>query len=286
MNAHDVRREEVDRLAEHPRLGFDAAHSPGHDAQSVDHGGVGVGADERVGIPHSLLFQHSSGEVLEVDLMDDADSGRYDAESVEGLHPPLQELVALLIALELDVHVELERVGAIGVVDLHGVIDDEIDGHERLDDLRVGAGAAGGRAHRGQIDQQRHAGEVLQQHAGNHERDLVRPLGARLPVGQRADVLFGDLFAVDVAKDGFENDADRDRQLRHVADAGRFEFRKRVELSAAPAAEVEGIECIEGVVRHIHPLMRNGARKRRRLGPDYIKVIRARFLIGGRSRLG
>ena len=38
------------RLAEHRRLGLDAADAPAQHAQAVDHRGVRVGADERVGV--------------------------------------------------------------------------------------------------------------------------------------------------------------------------------------------------------------------------------------------
>src|SRR5690606_496329 len=40
------------RLAQHRRLGLDAAHAPAQHAQPVDHGGVAVGADAGVGIGH------------------------------------------------------------------------------------------------------------------------------------------------------------------------------------------------------------------------------------------
>ena len=42
-------RHHVERLAEHHRLGLDAAHAPAQHAEAVDHRGVGVGADQRVG---------------------------------------------------------------------------------------------------------------------------------------------------------------------------------------------------------------------------------------------
>ena len=38
------------RLAEHRRLGLDAADAPAEHGEAVDHGGVAVGADQRVGI--------------------------------------------------------------------------------------------------------------------------------------------------------------------------------------------------------------------------------------------
>ena len=50
VNAHDIRREKINRLAEHARFGFDAADAPADDAEAVDHRRVRIGADERVGI--------------------------------------------------------------------------------------------------------------------------------------------------------------------------------------------------------------------------------------------
>ena len=55
MHADDVRREEVNRLAEHAGLGLDAAHAPADDADAVDHRGVAVGADQRVRIIDAVL---------------------------------------------------------------------------------------------------------------------------------------------------------------------------------------------------------------------------------------
>ena len=53
---------------------------------------------------------HAARQVFEVDLVHDADARRHDLEGVEGLHAPLHELVALAVALELQLHVEVERV--------------------------------------------------------------------------------------------------------------------------------------------------------------------------------
>ncbi len=129
--------------------------------------------------------------------------------------------------------------------------------------LRILAGALGGRAHRREVDEQRHAGEILQQHARDHERNLVRTLAGGLPVRERAHVVFGDLLPVDVAQHRFENDADAHRELGDTADTSLFEFRQRVELTGLAIAEVEGVEGVEGVMRHSFSLS-NGDRTRRR----------------------
>jgi hypothetical protein len=52
---------------------------------------------------------------------------------------PAQELVALAVALELELDVLLERVRRAEEVDHHRVVDDEIDRHQRVDLLRVAA---------------------------------------------------------------------------------------------------------------------------------------------------
>src|SRR5205823_9466745 len=69
VHAHHVGSEEVDRLAEHGRLGLDAAYAPGDDAQAVDHGRMRVGADQRVGEGPAVLLDDALGQVLEVDLV-------------------------------------------------------------------------------------------------------------------------------------------------------------------------------------------------------------------------
>ena len=74
-----------------------------------------VGADERVGIRERAVgrvVRHDDArEVLEVHLVDDAGVGRDDAEVAEGVLSPAQERVALLVARELELGVQLERVG-------------------------------------------------------------------------------------------------------------------------------------------------------------------------------
>ena len=135
-------REHVDRLAEHAGLGLDAADAPADDAQAVDHGGVAVGADEanrgrrRRRGPSTTLARYSR-----LTWWHDAGGGRDDAEVVEGLLAPLEELVALAVALELHVDVVVHGIGLPKSVDLHGVVDDQVDGDQRVD-------LAGGRRRR------------------------------------------------------------------------------------------------------------------------------------------
>jgi hypothetical protein len=135
--------------------GLDAADPPAQDPQAVDHRRVGVRPDQRVGVglvlaalARAVALEDDPRQVLEVDLVDDARVGRHDGEAVERLLAPAQERVALLVALELAVRVDLERLTGAERVDLHGVVDDELGGDERVDLGRVPAHLGHRVAHR------------------------------------------------------------------------------------------------------------------------------------------
>ncbi len=55
LEADHVRNQHRDGLAEHCGLGLDAADAPAQHAEPVDHGGVRIGADERVGVGEAIL---------------------------------------------------------------------------------------------------------------------------------------------------------------------------------------------------------------------------------------
>src|SRR3954451_15720076 len=105
--------------------------------------------------------------------MDDADSRRDQLESLESLLTPLKKLVTLAIALELHVQIEFQRARRTEEIDLHRMIDNQVDRHERLDDLRVASEPLHSTAHRREVDNQRNSSEVLQNNARNDEWDLL-----------------------------------------------------------------------------------------------------------------
>ena len=210
------------RLAEHCRLGLDAADAPAQHAEAVDHRRVRVGADERIRIGHwrpgavTALDEHHPGQVFEVDLVDDAGVRRNDREVVEGALAPAQEGIALLVALELELGVALEGQPRSEHVHLHRVVDHQFGGNERIDLRLVAPHVAHRVAHRGQVDDRGHAGEVLHHHAGGGEGNLLARVLGRVPAGQRVYVLGPNRLSVLVAKEVLEQDLQRERQPRHV----------------------------------------------------------------------
>ena len=172
-------------------------------------------------LPSDLLAEDDAREVLEVDLVDDAGVGRDDAEVVERVLAPAEERVALPVARELELGVQLGGVALDEVIDLHRVIDDELDRLQRVD-LAAGRRRAGRCRRASPRDRRRgHAGEVLQQHARRHERDLLLRLGRDVPAGERLDVVRVDERAVLAAQQVLEQDLQRVRQPR---DAGKPAF--------------------------------------------------------------
>jgi len=99
------------------------------------------------------------------------------------------------------------------------VVDDQSDGDERLDDRGILAETVHRRTHRGKIDEERDAGEVLKKDPGDHERHLRRALPVWLPSGERPDVLFPDPPAVHAAQDRLEHDPQAHGQARYGAEA-------------------------------------------------------------------
>jgi hypothetical protein len=59
LEADDLGKQHVDRLSQHAGLGLDAAHAPAQHPEAVDHGGVAVGAHQRVGIGEHVALVSS-----------------------------------------------------------------------------------------------------------------------------------------------------------------------------------------------------------------------------------
>ena len=121
-----------------------------------------------------------------------------------------------MIALVFEQHVEVEGVLGAEVVHLHRVIDDEIDRHKRVDLLRIATEPGHRCAHRGDIDQHRHAGKVLQDHARRHKRQLDLGGLFGIPGRDAANVVFGDGKAIAVAQQRLAQHANRKRQTVKV----------------------------------------------------------------------
>ena len=128
------------------------------------------------------------------------------------------------------------------------MIDDEIDRYERLDDLRIAPELFHGASHRGEIDDQRNAREILQNNPRDHERNFLVRRRFCIPVRQRLDIFAPDFFSVAIPQHRFEHDPNADRQPRDRPDPLFFQRRQRMEATFAAIPGVEVLERLELVV--------------------------------------
>ncbi|MNR06852.1 hypothetical protein D3C85_1229460 [compost metagenome] len=122
--------------------------------------------------------------------MDDPDAWRDNAQSLVGLLRPFQKPVALIVAFELAAQVALHGSRVAPIIDLQGVVHDQVHGNPRVDLRGVAARLGHGVAQGGQVLQHRQAAGIGQDHP-RHVQGQIRP-GVPPPVPQPADFLFGN----------------------------------------------------------------------------------------------
>ena len=190
--------------------------------------------------PVGLFPEDDAREVLEIDLVNDAGVGRHDAEVLERVLAPAKERVALPVARELERGVEVGGVRLGVVIDLNRMVDDELDRLQRVDFSRIAAEPNDAVAHGREIDDRRHAGEVLQQDARGREGDLLLHFGGHVPARQRLDVLGIDEPRVLAAQQVLEEDLERERQ---PCDDGKpaFSSAGRLKMSKVSPPAVSGV---------------------------------------------
>jgi hypothetical protein len=159
-----------------------------------------------------LLLTHAVEQMFEIDLMDNADTRRHDAEGVERLHSPFHELIALAVTFELAAHVLLQGLWRTVMVDLYRMVDDQVDRHQRLDAPWIEPACLRHMPHRRQIAKQGHAGEILQHDTRDDQGNLLAARRPRPPLGKFEDVPLADPLSITVAQQRFENDAQGHRQ--------------------------------------------------------------------------
>ena len=213
---------------------------------------MAVGAYQRVGVGGALAWalvdEDYAGEIFEIDLVDDAGVGGDDGEIAESGLAPAEEGVALFVALEFEERVHVEGVGGAEFVDLDGVVDDQFDRLEGVDQARIAAQRLHGVAHGGEVDDAGDSGEILEEDAAGGEGDFFFGLRVAVPGGEGADFFFGDVAAVFGAEKILEQDAEGEGQVRG-GDALLVEGVEAVDFVFF-GADFEGGAAVETVYGH------------------------------------
>jgi hypothetical protein len=113
------------------------------------------------------------------------------------------------------------------------MVDHQLRRRQRVDFVRIAAQLDHRLAHRSEIDDRGHPGEVLHDHAARRERDLVRGRGGGIPLEQRLDVVAGDVEAVLEAQQVLEENLQGIRQAADVAVLQRSQAEDFIVVAAA-----------------------------------------------------
>jgi hypothetical protein len=150
--------------------------------------------------------------VFEIHLMANTGARGHDAEIPERVLSPAQEDVSLLVAIDLEPGVdEIRGVRAV-FVDLHRVVDDEVDWLERIDALSVATELHDCVAHRREVDNGGHSGEILQQDAARAKGDFFLDRALDVPRSECLDVVALHERVVFITQQIFEEDLEAEGQ--------------------------------------------------------------------------
>ena len=219
-NGHEI------GLSHHDGLCFNAAHTPSQHTDSIDHGGVRIGTDQGVGECQTFAINSPVSDhlcnVFQVDLVDNAGPRRENPNIVKGLLGPLQQLIPFPVPLIFHFQVFLVGIGAAEKIHLYRVVDDQINGHHRVDGSGVAPPFRHGIPHGRQIHNTGDAGKILHDHPGGIPGDFLLVGIAGLPVCQFPDVVVRDVLAVLVSQEVFQQGTDGKGEPVHLAQAGPF----------------------------------------------------------------
>jgi len=211
LEADDLRHEHRKLLAEHRRLGLDAAGTPAEHAEPVDHRRVRVGADEGVREREPVARLDDAREELEVHLVADTGVRRDDGKVVEPrLAQRRNAYRSLLRSNSSSTLREIARRDA-NFVDLQPSGRSRARPDLRIDLPGVSALVAHRVAHRGEIHDARDAREVLQAARGPGANEISRDGSSAAIRGDRVD-----LGVRAVAQHVLEQDPERVREPRDV----------------------------------------------------------------------
>mmetsp|Transcript_2208 Transcript_2208/g.5228 ORF Transcript_2208/g.5228 Transcript_2208/m.5228 type:complete len:373 (-) Transcript_2208:195-1313(-) len=175
--AYHLRQHHADGLSQKSGLCFDTTNTPTDNTETIDHGGVRVGTDHTVRIEKTILVEDRVRQILEVHLMNDTTAGWDDAQVIEGVRTPLEELEALSVALHLLFLVARQGVLSATHIHLHRVVDHNVGGTERIDLGGISTQTFHGFTHGSKIDHSRSACKILHENARRQKRDVGMPLG-------------------------------------------------------------------------------------------------------------
>ena len=152
----------------------------------------------------------------------------HDAEIVKGPLGPFQKRIPFPVSFVLDFHVPSESVAACEIVDLNGVVYDQVYGNYGVYERRVSPFFLDHRPHGGKVDHAGNSREVLQYHPRGVVGNLPG-LGIRgIPLGEGLDVPLRNGLSVKVPEHVLKQYSYRKRKSGNRYAVARFKFLKGI----------------------------------------------------------
>ena len=221
FKAHHIRDQHRDRLAQHRGFRLNTADAPAQYAQAVDHRGMRIGTDQRIGPGNPfavLLFTPDRfAKVFEVNLVANTGTRRHDAEAAERLLSPAQENVALMVTFHLKAHVFLKRIVIAEAIDGDRMVDNQVHRRQRVNLRRIASQPFDRLTHCRKIHHRGHAGKILHQHARRTIGNFPVSMSMFKPACQRMNIFGGDRVTVLPAQQILQQDFKRFGQTGQIA---------------------------------------------------------------------
>ncbi len=217
LEADNIRRYEIKRLSQHAGFRLNAADTPSHNTEAVDHRRMGVSTYEGIREDESFaingLRSCYRGQVLQVNLVNDTCSRRHSAEIIKCGLGPAKEAVALFVALEFYLHVIFESLFGTESIYHYGVVDNEIDGYERVDSLRIAACFLNRITHSCKVYYNRNSSKVLEDDTGRNEWNFFIVAKPFIPFSKLLYMIFCNCTSIKLADSRFKQYPDGERKL-------------------------------------------------------------------------
>ena len=203
MHPDNFRNREIRCFSQHSCFCFNPSNTPAKDTDTIDHSCVAVCTKHGVWVELAILFDDDITEKFDIDLVDNTRSWRNRPVIVKGLFSPLEELIALIVALELQVNVFFKSWLCSVEIYLNRVVNDQINWNFWIDEVWISAIFHNGIPHGSKVHYYRNACKILQNNTARLEGNFAFRFGCRIG-HQILNVIFSNIYSVIFTQETFQ----------------------------------------------------------------------------------
>ncbi len=200
---------ERQRLAKHRRQRFNRTDAPTKYAEAVRHRRVTIHTDHCVRTRNRrsvgrVQRRYDGSKHFEINLVQNAVTGRDDAKTLECILRPAHERIAFAVAAKFECKILIDGIRNAGNIDDRRVIDDQVDRNARIDVARLSTQIAHRRTHGREIGSERDARGITGKDAHGMKWDLRAAFSFFTPARERIKMLARDDASVRMSQQVLE----------------------------------------------------------------------------------